>query len=210
MVYSLDHKESNTQSTEIDLDLDWITKTVLEKNQTLYVHARLSANSPFHTPELQNGRHKQILELSPSVQDFFPPVMGFEGSVPLTAYYQKSKLNKKSNLMGDGVEMPEEIETGQAALDAEDETYYPYFKQELNLHVIHDKTVYKDSKGFVPLVAHLSRFDGKIGIYNPIMYLSDFWHLMRDLVLIDEESISRISKVKAGEVQEGKEGMDEH
>ena len=73
-------------------------------------------------------------------------------------------------------------------------------KQELNLHVIHDKTVYKDSKGFVPLVAHLSRFDGKIGVYNPIMYLSDFWHLMRDLVLIDEESIERIAKVKAGEV----------
>jgi len=35
------------------------------------------------------------------------------------------------------------------------------------------------------------------------MYMSDFWGLMRDLVLVDTENIDRIRKVRAGEKQEG-------
>eukprot|EP00353_Schmidingerella_taraikaensis_P001847 CAMPEP_0185599028 /NCGR_PEP_ID=MMETSP0434-20130131/82409_1 /TAXON_ID=626734 ORGANISM="Favella taraikaensis, Strain Fe Narragansett Bay" /NCGR_SAMPLE_ID=MMETSP0434 /ASSEMBLY_ACC=CAM_ASM_000379 /LENGTH=160 /DNA_ID=CAMNT_0028228245 /DNA_START=123 /DNA_END=605 /DNA_ORIENTATION=- len=134
--------------------------------------------------------------------------MTFDGSVPLIGYYQKSALNQKSNLMGD-IDMPEEKETGEAVEAAKDETYYPYLKQELNLHVLHDKTIYKNKSSFVPLIAHIMSHDPTLGTYNPIVYMSDFWHLMRDLVKVDTETLDRVKRVRNGEKQEGKEGMSE-
>lgn len=45
----------------------------------------------------------------------------------------------------------------------------------------------------------MARYDASLGVYEPIVYLSDFWVLMRDLVLVNPESIERIEKVRAGE-----------
>ena len=111
--------------------------------------------------------------------------------------------------MGDGVEMPEEKQTDAEAALADDQAFYPYLKQELNLHLLHDNTVYKSRDSWMPLIAHLMRHDKVLGTYDPILYLSDFWVLMRDLVLVDIENLDRIRKVQAGEKQEGEESMDE-
>ena len=100
--------------------------------------------------------------------------------------------------MGD-FEMPEQKETEEEALESADQVYHPYLKQELNLHIIFDNTVYQSANGFIPLVAHLIRYDKSLGTFYPILYPSDFWVLMRDLVLVDKESVDRIRKVKAGE-----------
>lgn len=136
------------------------------------------------------------------------PRLSFKSSVPLIAYHTKAKLDEKSNLMNDGVEMPPE-KVDEANDPTKDETYYPYLKPELNLHVICDTTVYKDTSGIIPMVAHLFNYDATLGFYTPILYLSDFWVLMRDFVMMDQEGLDRIHKVQAGEKQEGDADMTE-
>ena len=61
------------------------------------------------------------------------------------------------------------------------------------------------------MLGHLIRTDQlrELGLYEPIVYLSDFWVLMRDLILVDEESLERIKRVKNGEKQEGTDEMTE-
>ena len=46
-------------------------------------------------------------------------------------------------------------------------------------------------------------------MYDPIVYLSDFWVLMRDLVLVDEENVDKIKRVQGGEKQEGDDDSTE-
>ena len=48
-----------------------------------------------------------------------------------------------------------------------------------------------------------------LGLHAPIVYLSDFWVLMRDLVRVDKENIDRIRRVRDGEKQEGDDKMTE-
>ena len=59
------------------------------------------------------------------------------------------------------------------------------------------------------MISHLYKTDSLLGLYDPIVYLSDFWVLMRDLILVDLESLERIKKVKAGETQVGDEKLTE-
>ena len=61
----------------------------------------------------------------------------------------------------------------------------------------------------MPNVAHLFSADQMLGFYEPIVYLSDFWVLMRDLILLDPERLDRIKRVQAGEKQEGTAEMTE-
>ena len=60
-----------------------------------------------------------------------------------------------------------------------------------------------------PQLSHLYRWDHSLGVYDPIVYLSDFWQLNRDLILLDETSIDRIASVRNGEKQEGDDTMSE-
>lgn len=59
------------------------------------------------------------------------------------------------------------------------------------------------------MISHLYKTDSLLGLYDPVVYLSDFWVLMRDLILVDLESLERIKKVKAGETQVGDEKLTE-
>ena len=36
--------------------------------------------------------------------------------------------------------------------EEEDQTYYPYLKQELNLHVVYDTMIYKNRQGLIPMI----------------------------------------------------------
>jgi hypothetical protein len=48
-----------------------------------------------------------------------------------------------------------------------------------------------------------------MGLYDPIVYLSDFWHLRRDLIPVNEESLENLRKVRLGETTGDPETMDE-
>lgn len=144
----------------------------------------------------------------PSLKERMPRVLEFENSVPLIAYHQKSKIAQKSTMYNDL-----EMVTNSDEEDDEnaDKTYYPYLKQLLNLHVVCDTSVYESKASFPPNVYHLLKpgVDRYLGLYRPIVYLSDFWVLMRDLIIIDAESIERIKKVRSGEKQIGTEEMSD-
>jgi len=58
ITYSQDGEHGNTLETMVDLDLDMIQREVVVRNETLYVHARISFANPFHTESLMNERHK--------------------------------------------------------------------------------------------------------------------------------------------------------
>ena len=90
-----------------------------------------------------------------------------------------------------------------------DETYYPHLKREINFHMVCDTSIYKSVQQIHPLLHQHFSIDHVLGLYEPILYVSDFWHMQRDLIMLEEESIDRIHKVRAGEVQEGEEGAEE-
>lgn len=105
-----------------------------------------------------------------------PTQLKFDASIPVVAYNLKSKVEASNNLFNEYG--PEE---GQAE-EEEDLTYYPYLKQELHLHVVHDTTVYKDRGSLIPMTQNYYHFDDQLGMYDPVVLLSDFWVLNRDLV----------------------------
>ena len=101
-------------------------------------------------------------------------------------------------------EKSEEGEEPQA-----EQPYLPYLKQELQLHVVCDTSVYTSRGAFPPMLWHYFHTENTLGLHAPIVYLSDFWVLMRDLVRMDKESIDRIRRVRDGEKQEGDDKMTE-
>ena len=84
----------------------------------MYVHARVTTESPLHREKLSHPRHRQLLDLAPSLVDYIPPTLHFDSTVPLIAYYKKSELGAKSNLMSDYDLPAEKSEEGQET-DAE-------------------------------------------------------------------------------------------
>ena len=179
--YSLD-AEPNSWNTTIELDMAQVEKDVLANNKTMWVHARLKTDNPLFREKLTHPRHQQLLDLMPMLRKILPNDNYFDSSVPVVAFHQKAKVSETNNLYSE----PGMAQAEENAED-EDQTYYPYLKQELNLHVVCDTSVYESRASMMPLVAHLfkhTRFH-ELGMYEPIVYLSDFWVLMRDLVLVD-------------------------
>ena len=75
----------------------------------------------------------------------------------------------------------------------------PYLKQELNLHLIFELATYKGRGELIPYIKDLYKIDYFTGLYEPIVYLSDFWVLDRDLIPVNNESLDRIKRVRGGE-----------
>ena len=67
----------------------------------------------------------------------------------------------------------------------EDKTFYQYFKKELYLYLIYDTQQY-NMNSLPPPIAKNIRVDEQTHTYWPISYLSDYWLLKRDLVMINE------------------------
>lgn len=110
-----------------------------------------------------------------------PPNLFFDETIPVVDFHQKKHINQKNQLGGD-LAMPEEKAGEEEQAEAEDETYYPYLKQKLNMHLIYDTTIYKDRYGVHPHLNSLFKIDTTLGLYDPILFLSDFWVLTRDLI----------------------------
>lgn len=62
---------------------------------------------------------------------------------------------------------------------------YTYFKKELYLYLIMDTQKYSPNS-LPPPVAKVIEFDFDTMTYQPIMYLSDYWLLKRDLIMVNE------------------------
>ncbi len=58
-------------------------------------------------------------------------------------------MNQKTGLGGD-IPMPEEKLDEKEAEEAEDLTFYPYLKRKLNLHIVHDTSIYQSRMSVAP------------------------------------------------------------
>lgn len=85
--------------------------------------------------------------------------------------------------------MPKEKENPD---EPKDETFYPHLKREINLHIVTDSSVYPDFEP-IPwqLRMHLMH-DSRLGTFDPVVYPSDFWHLKKHLLLLNETSIEKL------------------
>ena len=82
--------------------------------------------------------------------------------------------------------MPAKKETKD---DEDDGKYHAYFKKELYLYLIYDPATYGVGEGGngppAPVLKHM-RIDGSVNHYFPIVYLSDYWCLKKELVHIND------------------------
>ena len=104
----------------------------------------------------------------------------------MVTYRAKVKKGETKNLMA--VLANKTVEDAESA-DPDDQLY-PHWKQELYLNVICDHSKYpKDSMhtgAMPPAVAANLKIDSEALAYEPIIYLSDFWHLKRDFVQLND------------------------
>ena len=138
----------------------------------------------------------------PTLKNFVPDEIKYNSTLPLFDYHQKSKLKQASNLFSD-YDLPKE------ALDPKivvDEVYYPHLKQEINLHQIVDFTQYRTTNEIAPHLSRYFKIDFNFGLYEPIQYISDFWCLMRDMILLDDPKMTRITQIQ----KEGVPAPDEN
>lgn len=67
---------------------------------------------------------------------------------------------------------------------------HPHWKRELYLNVICDHTKYAKNAmhtgAMPPAVAANLKVDDSVDAYEPILYLSDFWHLKKDYVQLND------------------------
>ena len=71
-----------------------------------------------------------------------------------------------------------------------DDQLHPHWKRELYLNVICDHTKYAKNAmhtgAMPPAVAANLKVDDAVDAYEPILYLSDFWHLKKDYVQLND------------------------
>ena len=75
--------------------------------------------------------------------------------------------------------------------------------------MVYDTQIYKDVRQINPLLQRKFVIDHVLGLFEPLLYVSDFWHMQRDLIILEKESIERIQKVRGGEEQITDDGAEE-
>ena len=58
--------------------------------------------------------------------------------------------------------------------------------------MVYDTQIYKDVRQINPLLQRKFVIDHVLGLFEPLLYVSDFWHMQRDLIILEKESIERI------------------
>jgi hypothetical protein len=105
-------------------------------------------------------------------------------------------------------EMPKDVDA--EAEKEEDKTFYPHLKRFLNLNLVTDNTIYDENMSLVhEFVKPFLQVDKSYGVYNPIMYASDFWVLQKNMILLNDTNIDILSGKVKPEPKEGEEDLEE-
>jgi len=107
----------------------------------------------------------------------------------MVTYRQRVKEEGTKNLM---TSLTKDDKAANAQTEAKseekekDDKFYPHWKRELYLNVICDHSTYAKNAmhtgAMPPAVAANLKVDDAVDAYEPILYLSDFWHLKKDYV----------------------------
>jgi len=145
-------------------------------NKTLYLHFQLQ------TPDMYDSATDFSAE--PKLQ----PLRTFRKSISMVTYRPRAKEEgTKKNLMASLTKNEKDGDSSEAEESVKsDDKFYPHWKQEIYLNVICDHTTYAKNAmhtgAMPPAVAANLKVDDAVDAYEPILYLSDFWHLKKDYV----------------------------
>lgn len=74
------------------------------------------------------------------------------------------------------------------ASEVQDDNYYPFWQPELYINLLVDHSKYSKSSqaAIPPEIAKALKTDLDKNAYEPIIYLSDFWNLQKNMVELNE------------------------
>ena len=115
------------------------------------------------------------------------PLRTFRKSISMVTYRPRAKEEETKNLMASLTKDDKAKSANQSEeAKSEDDKLYPHWKREIYLNVICDHTTYAKNTmhtgAMPPAVAANLKVDDDVDAYEPILYLSDFWHLKKDYV----------------------------
>lgn len=131
-----------------------------------------------------------------SAEPKLQPLRTFRKSISMVTYRPRAKEEGTKNLMKSLTKDDKAAanETDGAKSDkGKDDKFYPHWKREIYLNVICDHTTYAKNAmhtgAMPPAVAANLKVDDAVDAYEPILYVSDFWHLKKDYVQLNDTLI---------------------
>lgn len=85
--------------------------------------------------------------------------------------------------------MPKDVKNSSEPVD---ETYYPHLKRSIILNLLFDDTEYPTVEAMDFRMKPFTAIDRNLGLYNPIMYASDFWVLRKHITELNLTSIHEL------------------
>lgn len=113
----------------------------------------------------------------------------FRQSKSLIKYLSKGKHKELVNLIDTTFGDPTAPKLKKEIVDEESEKLWdPYWKPKIDLNIVADHSIYDGNQPntIPPEIQKYLSVDWETKAYSPILYLSDFWVLNKDLIALNE------------------------
>jgi len=154
---------------------------MIEKNSTLYLHFQVDTVD-VHAPNLNLDSEEDL------------PRAKFRSSIPMVKYMKRKKEQETVSLMDSSFgdipppkqkEASADLSTGNNDTK-DDDNVYPHWKTLIDLNLIFDATFYNTNGPMPSEMARVLKVDWDTMSYAPIIYMSDFWLLKKNMVLLND------------------------
>ena len=89
--------------------------------------------------------------------------------------------------------MNEDIPAPKKVEDPTEDKFVPHFLPAIDINLLFDNMIYSKNSPMSPeLMAHMKIVHG---LYEPIIYLSDFWNLKKNMVALNSTLVSEIKEL---------------
>ena len=105
------------------------------------------------------------------------------GSVSLVHYMKQRKEEDTVNLME---QMTTDLPPPKQNEDPNVDSYFPHWKNTIDINLVCDFMKYSLKGGIPSEIAANLRVDWDIYAYDPIVYMSDFWMLKKNMIALNE------------------------
>lgn len=141
------------------------------QNKTMYLHFLM------YTPDVWSKDFDKDKQYNQQ------PNRYFRNSIELVKYMAPYKEAELQNLLDD---TPPIKTKEQEEIEKSNDEVKPHWKNEIYVNVVADNTPYPKQGGIPSEVSKNLKIDWRIDAYEPIIYMSDFWLLKRDLVELND------------------------
>lgn len=115
----------------------------------------------------------------------------FRQSLPLIGYMPKVKEEETVNLMD---QLNNDLPAPKKEVDPTEDQFYPHWKPEIYCNLVFDSTIYNLKEGMPPAVLSALKkqgLDWETKTYPPIVQVSDFWVLKKQMVPLNESLVGQ-------------------